>query len=271
MLDLKLILKGMLIGLGKIIPGVSGSLIAVSLGIYTFAIEAISHPFKNFKCNIIFLGNLCFGVLLSVWLCSGIICFLLDRYFFLTVLLFVGFIVGTFPVLFKDANISSSRDLIIVIIVIFVILLFSNFKSTNVFIYDNTIMDNLLVFIFGFVDAATMVIPGISGTAIFLLLGCYQFVLDLFSSLHTVFTGNLICYIMFGLGLGMGILIVSKIMNYVLIYLKKETYLFIVGFAVSSILILCVDLFSGRYTFIDLIFGIILFFIGYKISAVLNI
>ena len=48
MIDMKLIFKGMLVGLAKIIPGVSGSLLAVSLGIYTLAIEAISNPFKNF-------------------------------------------------------------------------------------------------------------------------------------------------------------------------------------------------------------------------------
>ena len=49
MVDFKLIIKGMIIGLAKVIPGVSGSLIAVSLGIYGVAIEIISHPFKNIK------------------------------------------------------------------------------------------------------------------------------------------------------------------------------------------------------------------------------
>ena len=59
MIDCKLILKGMIIGLAKIIPGVSGSLLAVSLGVYAAAIEAISHPFRNIKHNILFIFFRC--------------------------------------------------------------------------------------------------------------------------------------------------------------------------------------------------------------------
>jgi len=44
----------MLIGLGKVIPGVSGSLIAVSLNVYEEAIEAIGHFFNDVKKNIYF-------------------------------------------------------------------------------------------------------------------------------------------------------------------------------------------------------------------------
>jgi len=94
MINYKLILKGMVIGLAKIIPGVSGSLLAVSLGIYGIAIEAISHPFKNIKHNIIFLGNVGIGILFSITLCSNVVSYFLSNYFFLTVLLFIGFIVG---------------------------------------------------------------------------------------------------------------------------------------------------------------------------------
>lgn len=272
MIDLKLIYKGMLVGLAKIIPGVSGSLLAVSLGIYTIAIEAISHPFRNFKQNIIFLGNVGIGVVVSISLCSGIVSFFLNKYFFLTVILFMGFIVGTFPQLFKEANVSSKNDWLLVIGMTVFVFLLSSFKSTNEFIYENSLLNNLFVFLFGFIDAAAMVIPGISGTAIFLLIGCYPFILKLFASLPTIFMNpDFICYISFGLGLFTGIIVVSKIMNYILKSHEKKTYLCITSFAISSILLLCVDLFSISITCFEFIVGIFLFVIGYKISSFLNI
>ena len=272
MINLKLIFKGMLIGLAKIIPGISGSLLAVSLGIYTVAIEAISHPFKKIKENIIFLGNVGLGVIVAISLFSGIISFFLERYFFLTVLLFIGFIVGTFPALFKEANICGKRDLIFIISVSFLIVFLSSFKSTNQFIYKNTLLNNFLVYIFGFIDASAMVIPGISGTAIFLLIGCYPFILHLFASFPFFMSNsNFVCYILFGLGLFSGIIIISKLMNYAFKNYKRKTYLCIVAFAISSILLLLVDIFSISFLWSDLLFGIFLFFIGYRVSSFLNI
>ena len=53
-----LILKGFIIGVGKIIPGVSGSMLAISMGIYQQMIDSIINFFNNIKQNIILL--LCF-------------------------------------------------------------------------------------------------------------------------------------------------------------------------------------------------------------------
>lgn len=272
MIDLTLIFKGMLIGLAKIIPGVSGSLLAVSLGIYEIAIEMISHPFKNFKYNIVFLGNIGIGIVLSISVCSGLICFFLERYFFLTIILFMGFIMGTFPQLFKEANISNKIDWLFIVSVSLLIFTLSSFRGANQFIYTRNLLNNLYVFIFGFIDASSMVIPGISGTAIFLLLGCYQFVLGLFANVHTFFVNsNYICYMLFAFGLFFGIIVVSKIMNFAFNHYKRKTYLCIVGFAISSVMLLGVDLISISCSGFELLFGLGLFFIGYKISRMLNI
>ena len=54
-----LIFKAFLIGLGKIIPGVSGSIIAISFGLYEKIIDAISNYFKDIKKNTIFYLKLC--------------------------------------------------------------------------------------------------------------------------------------------------------------------------------------------------------------------
>lgn len=273
MINFKLILKGMIIGLAKIIPGVSGSLLAVSLGIYSIAIEAISYPFRNIKENILFLGNVGIGILISIVLCSNIVSFFISHYFFVTVLLFVGFILGTFPELINETRIETKKDYIVIGLIALLIFLLSNFRGSSNFIYENTFGNNLYVFFLGFIDAATMVIPGISGTAIFLLLGSYSFILDLFGSLSNVstFFYYLVPLFFFAFGLFVGVILISKLMNYALQYKKKETYLCIFGFALSSIFLLCMDLFLVSTSIFEVILGIFLFIVGYKISIRLNI
>ena len=273
MVDFKLIIKGMIIGLAKIIPGVSGSLIAVSLGIYGVAIQIISHPFKNIKRSIIFLSNVGIGVLFSITLFSNIVSFFITKYFFITVLLFVGFILGTFPSLIKETHIDCRKDYVVVLLTSIFVFLLSSFSNSTTYLYSGTFLNNLYVLFLGFIDAATMVIPGISGTAIFLLMGSYSFILELFSSLSNISLFNLyiIPLLFFGVGLFLGIIVVSKFMNCALKYKKKETYLCILGFALSSIILLCVDLFFTSFSIFELVLGFILFFIGYKISAKLNV
>ncbi len=272
MLNINLIFKGMIIGIAKIIPGVSGSLLAVSLGLYDRAIESISHPFKNFKDNMFFLGSLGLGVLIAITLCSNVVSFFLSNSFFLTVSLFVGFIIGSLPSFFKSIDKLSKKDYFLVFLVSILVFLLSIFRSENNFVYENTFSKNILVFIFGFIDAAAMVIPGISGTAIFLLLGCYSYVLELFSSVYNIFNFdvNFIPMVCFALGILIGIIIVSKIMNYMLKQHKKNTYLCIVGFAISSILLLCMDLFFIGCSLLEFFIGIVLFILGYKVSYKLN-
>lgn len=273
MVNGKLIFKGMIIGLAKIIPGVSGSLLAVSLGIYSLAIEAISHPFRNFKYNICFLGNVGLGVLFSITLCSNIIAFFLSKYFFITVSMFIGFILGTFPTLFKETQIETRKDYFFVSIIAVLIFGLSCFRNPTLFAYQNNFSHNLYVCLLGFIDAATMIIPGISGTAIFLLLGSYSFVLELFSSLSDLsnFLSYIIPILSFSLGMFIGIIFVSKLMNYALKYRKKFAYLCIFGFALSSVFLLCIDLFSKTTSTFEILFGVVLFIIGYKVSVRLNV
>ncbi len=272
MLDFKLILKGMLIGLAKIIPGVSGSLLAVSLGIYHIGIEAVSHPFRNVKYNLWFLGNVGIGILFSIVLCSNIVAFFLAKYSFFTIILFIGFIVGTFPQLMRETHIHTRYDILIIVTIALFLFIVSSFRSTSDFVYQNSVSHNILVILFGFIDAATMVIPGISGTAIFLLLGCYPFILGLFASLtsfHSIIS-MIFPLLLFVSGLVLGVVIVSKLMGYALRFYKKQTYLCIFGFAFSSILLLCIDLFSFEFRVSSISLGIILFIFGYKVSSHLN-
>ena len=92
---MKLIIYGIIIGIGKIIPGVSGSLLAVSLGIYEKSIHSITHFFDNKKENTIFIFKLGLGIIIGIVLLSKVILYLLNNYYFYSMLLFIGLIIST--------------------------------------------------------------------------------------------------------------------------------------------------------------------------------
>ena len=68
-----LIIKGIIIGIGKIIPGVSGSMLAISKGIYQKLIDSINNFFKDIKNNSIFLIKVIIGTLISIIFFSNVI------------------------------------------------------------------------------------------------------------------------------------------------------------------------------------------------------
>ena len=76
-----LILKGIIIGIGKIIPGVSGSMLAISMGIYQKLIDSVNNFFRYPKENFKFLFKIAIGVIISMVFFSNIILNCLNKYY----------------------------------------------------------------------------------------------------------------------------------------------------------------------------------------------
>ena len=98
------ILKGMVIGLANIIPGVSGGTMMVSMGLYDKLIMLLTHFVKKFKEAIKLLIPLAIGMLLAIALLSKIITRMFDAIPLQTTLLFVGMIIGGLPVIYKKVK-----------------------------------------------------------------------------------------------------------------------------------------------------------------------
>ena len=262
---MKLLLKGFIIGIGKIIPGVSGALLAISLGVYEQALKAIGTFFKNPIKNFKFLFPLGIGAVLAIILTSKFLLFLLNNYYVFVMLFFIGLICGGIIPIFKHINIKNlkiSNYIIIFSSFIFVISL--SFIKDTFLIYNinNGILKIFIYFLIGSIDAATMIIPGISGTAVMMLLGVYDLLLNLLSSINNIF-GNLNLYIPYFLGIIVTVISLSKLMSYLFNKKSELMYCGIIGFSVSSILILLINLFSSY----DVkIYQLILFFIGIYLS-----
>lgn len=264
-MNLVLILKGFLIGIGKIIPGVSGSLIAITLGVYDKMLGAVSHFFKDTKENIKFLGLLGIGILLSIILTSKLLMFLLNNYYIITMLFFIGLIMGGIPLQIKKAKLKFNKNILLGFLSFLLIIGLFFVKA------ENNIVKNysyFTMFLIGVLDAFTMIIPGISGTAIMMILGCYSTILNMFSNIYLI--DNLGKSIPFFLGVGIGIIVISKIVSFCFNKYKEQTNYAIMGFTLSSSLLLFINIIKTNGNFFEYLIGLVLFIFGCKASFVLE-
>ena len=266
---MKLIIIGLIIGIGKVIPGVSGAMLAISLGVYEKALDSLTNFFANPKYNLKFLLLLGTGILLSIILGSKLIIYLLNNYYFITMMFFVGLIVSSIFNYGKNIKYTIS-SILTIIITIFLFTMLSYLNNQNTYELTSGLSDYFIFFIGGIIEIISSLVPGISGTALLMLLGIYDQTLELFSSIYNfnyVIT-NLKLYLSYGVGMFISFILVTYIINYLL---KKHHHIIeilILGFTISSIILLIktinfntisiLELFLGL---ISLIFGL---FIGYK-------
>lgn len=259
-----LLLKGFIIGLAKIIPGVSGSLVALNLGLYEKGITAINSFFKDIKNNILFLSNIGMGILLAIMFGSKIINELLIKIPYLTMIVFIGLLIGSDISFLKNVKTKREKRYMIVTFFIMVSLFF---VKTNInYTYKDDTLNNMYVIFLGFIDATTMIVPAISGTVIFMLLGSYDFILSIFSNMFD----HIKIMIFFFMGLLIGIILITKLMDKLLRSKKEIFYSIINGFFLSSMIFMIFETSRINHTLIDNIITIPLLYISYKVGTLSN-
>lgn len=261
-----LIIKGIIIGFGKIIPGVSGSLLAMSLGVYETSIYKIRYFFKNFKENIFYFSFLGIGILISIIFGSKIILYFLNHYYVLTMFLFIGLILGIVPSIYKKVNQKDIIYYIVTILTMILMLLILNLKSNNIFFYENNFISNIQVLWVGFLEAFTMITPGISGTALFLVLGYYDFIMTLFSNILIFLFQKPFMILLFFTSFLFSVFLVSTMMNFLLSRYEKVTYAMILGFGYSSVILLLREILPKIQSPFQILNGILLLILGLFIS-----
>lgn len=271
-----LFFKGGFMGIGNVIPGVSGGTLAVILGIYDSLIDAISSLFKKFKENILFLFPVLLGMLVFIVLSSKGIDLALEHFPLATVLFFVGMILGGIPLLFQKVKTGLKNVWnYLIFALIFVLLLlytFLNPRSGAVEINQFGFLEYFLLFCVGMIGAATMIIPGISGSMTLMVLGYYDLIV--LESVGNIMDFSKIGYhlqvlIPFGLGCIVGLLLIAKLLSFLLKKFETKTYFGIFGFIFASLIIifyLNVSTFSVGEFFIGLFLGVFGFFLSYFIS-----
>ncbi len=211
---LMLFIKGMVLGISFILPGISGGVLAISLGVYDKLINSISHFFDNFKENFKFLFTIGSGMFVSVILCILLLESLFEKFPVAAILLFIGLILGGLPGLFKKVkgtfNVANFALLVMGIISI---LLLTTLSSANNVILNNDVIQMIKLFFVGFLSAATIVIPGISGSFLLIAIGYYKPLLSVISEMikFNNLMSNIVIMIPFGLGIVIGGFIIVKI------------------------------------------------------------
>ena len=106
---LKKFFQGIVVGIGGIAPGLSGSVLLVILGLYERVVGAVGTICKNFKKNILFLLPLIVGMGVGVLLFSKVVDFLLENFAFQTRYAFLGLILGTVPLFYREVRKNGFR------------------------------------------------------------------------------------------------------------------------------------------------------------------
>lgn len=264
-----LILKGIIIGIGKIIPGVSGSMLAISMGIYQKLIDSVNNFFKYPKENFNFLFKIAIGVIISMVFFSNVILNCLNKYYLITIFFFIGLIIGGFD----DIKSSTSKKYNYITIISFILITFLGFININNKVNITNSLLNSIYFIFiGFIDSLTMVVPGISGTATLMMLGAYEKVIEMYSNIFnfSVLMDNLKILIPYIIGIIVGIIVTVKLINFLFKNYKEKTYSAILGFSLSTIVLMFIKCINSFYTLTHLIIAFILLFLGVFITKKIN-
>ena len=256
-------LKGIIVGIGGIAPGLSGSVLLVIFGLYQKTINAIGTLFKKFKENLLFLVPLFLGFGVGVLLFSKVVDYLLINYEMPTRFAFLGLVLGTVPLFYKEVRkegFSLKYYVVIVLAAIGGFILF--FFNKNLFpqITAPNLFQSIML---GVAVAGSSIVPGVDSAVILSSLGLYELYV---SSLANF---NLSILIPAGFGLVIGALVISFVMN---MFIKKHytmTFSIIFGLFLSIIPNVLGDSCTLEFNFITIL-SFILLIIGFIVSFYLG-
>ncbi len=253
-------LEGIVLGAGAILPGISSGVFCVVFGIYEKLVNSILNFFKDIKNNFKFLLPIALGILIGAILFGNILKYFFNIFPLQTKFCFIGLILGCIPALLKTVNSKANFKLHYLLYSICTFLLaFILFLLEKHFVLQASYINinYFYLVISGFFMSIGVVVPGVSSSAILMLLGIYS------TYLEAVSTFNLYILIPMGLGLFFGSIVFLKLIRYCLNKFFAPTYYCIFGFVLGSILFLYPGLCMNLTGFIC----IACFFICFQVAS----
>lgn len=234
------IFVGFSIGLSVIVPGISGSAIAMIMKVYDKLMYAFSNIFKKFKLCIVFLIPILVGIVVGFGLGLILVKILLEAFPFITICFFVGLMIGTYPILFKEIKgeqLRTNKVLLFVagVIIPLIFTVVSMFAGADNSLANVNPLHYLLFLVIGILISLTQLIPGLSATVLLMIFGYYTSLMDNIGfDLLTNFE-LLLVYISLLVGFVIGTLLFSKIINKLLSTQRKPFFFVICGLSVGSV------------------------------------
>lgn len=256
-------LKGILIGIGMILPGVSGGVIAVILGVYDKIIYSLSNFFSDYKKNARFLIPLFIGMGIGAIISAKILIYIFNKYFIESCYLFIGLITGSMPFLIKEGKEKDKNKINYFLLTFTFILSFivTVFFKNNLNLsqeLSNNFESFFKLFITGIIFISGKIIPGLSSSCMLMMIGMYSYYINIMSNPLTYTLNNPIQMIFIILGIIVGAVIFIKLMNYLLNIYYSTTYSLIIGFVLGSLIVMYPNTIN--------ITGILTLFIGILVS-----
>ena len=166
------VLQGVLIGVGAVLPGISGGVLCVVFGIYKPVMELLSNPLRNFKTHVPKLLPVIVGMGVGFLGVAKILAFFLETYPDPSVCLFIGLIVGMLPSLFREAGEQGRPKGSWVSMGVAFVFILALLISLNLF--SVSIAPNFGWYLFcGFCLALSVIAPGMSFSTLLMPLGLY--------------------------------------------------------------------------------------------------
>lgn len=221
------LLEGIIIGTCMILPGVSGSVIAIMLGVYEEVIYLINSK-ENIAIKIKKLFPLSIGIIIGIFIFGKVLLYFYNEHTYYMMYIFMGLILSGIPILLEEL---IKRDEKINILYLTASLIISIIpKLLNIKIKSD--LSFIKLFLGGFLYIGGKIIPGISSSFFLMILGLYDYFLKLVTFDIDI---NVIPFI---LGIILGLYIFIKAINYLLTNHFSKTYSTIIGFVIGTVILL---------------------------------
>lgn len=255
-------LKGLCVGGTMLVPGVSGGSMAMILGIYDKLIESVSSFLKDIKNSLIFLIAFSLGGGVGMMLLAKPLLYLIESYPMLLLYFFIGVVAGGIPMIYQKAEVNKItwKVFLYPAIGLAAVFLFEFLPADFLQLGDGKgILGVLLLGAAGIVAAVALVLPGISVSYLLLLLGIYD------KTVMAIGDFNLSYLMPLGLGIILGIILTTKLLENAMKNHTQATYLIILGFVGGSM----AEVFPGIPQGMEIFFCLAALVAGYGIIQLL--
>ena len=272
---LKKLLQGMVVGIANIIPGVSGGTMMVAMGLYDRLIHAITHLKSEFKESMKLLVPIFAGAGLAIVILSRVFEFLLETYPIPTNFAFCGLIAGSLPFIFKKVKghpvtVGKMIPLLIFFGIVILMAVLGENSGADADVSFG-LMNVIKLLAVGIIAAATMVIPGVSGSMMLMLLGYYDVILKSINTFIDALVGLDVPLLLemcgrlipFGIGVIIGIFLIAKIIEFIFMKAEIHAYYAIIGLITASPIAILMKTDWSGFSVVMLIAGIITFAAGW--------
>ena len=237
-------LKGICIGIANVIPGFSGGTMAVLLKIYDLFVYAFANIFNDFKNVVKKCWSLFIGILAGILVALITIVKLLEVIPFITIMFFVGLILGSIPSIYKNAKQGKLKiaDIIGLVLAIAVMVILLFIQTNNAETLDTNFWIYIIMFLMGAICSSAMVIPGVSGSLVLMAFGYYaffmntmkEFLINIFNFSLDNYWSNFFLLVSFALGCVLGLVFISKLIIKLTDKYPKTVYFTILGLLLAS-------------------------------------